>query len=1176
MKAKIIIICVMMLLITTTISPITAIGGDEGIGANRNLTQCFSFDSPSVKKTMISGICYDEIDMSGLPKSNANGLPVLPVKPMSILLPQHSKIKSVDVSCKDRVSIGKGFSVEIGRESMPIGIRDFFHSFFSDKTKHPSSCSMKNVFYEYYEKNIFNEFFPASQFHFLNEPGSFDSSEAFPVEDYSIVGTFNSRGYTILVMNVYPVRYTGDTGEIYYYQDMNVNIETCPAGSDNIFFRDLSKDKEMVENMVENPAMVSTYQPCNAQQSIISSIVNSDETYEYVIITSEKLRDSPAPYTFHNLVDLKNAKGLNATIVTVEEITSEPIYWDTENSLFNDTQAQIRNFIRDAYLNWNTEYVLLGGDGDSDSRYGNHIIPSREIFLVSSIIIPSDVYYSCLDGNFNSDGDIYWGEPTDGENGDEVDLMGDVLVGRAPVDNAEEMSNFVMKTIMYEYGYDDYFEDVLMSGEFLDFGGVGDFGGNFMDQLIDKSRANKYTTIGIPSGEYKIDTLYDRDWSEFDKDNPWTTGWGKSEIIERINAGIHIINHLGHSYLDYNMRLNNSDIDNLTNDKYFFVYSQGCLAGGFDNPDGYDCAAEHFTVKSSHGAFAGVWNTRFGFGSSYSTNAPSQCFNREFWDAIFGEEISEIGKANQDSKIDNIWRLDNTFNGILLRCCLFEITLFGDPELSLKKPSRPDHDISIKFIESYYVTPNEKSTINVTIINNGKSDESNILVNIFKDDIQIDAVNIDFLGSTDETVLSFEQFFESGIHSVSIDIEPVSNEKRICNNALKRRIVAAPDIAVKEVFGISPPIYVNTTEEIDMTVENLGRVDVEDIGLFLKVNDEIVDSVLCSLKSGDVVTKTLIWKPEKIDICNITIFIEVISDEQYPLTINNQYDLTVHTVDHVVYVDDCSDADFKSIEEAVYWIGQNDTVYVNDGIYHENVIVDKSVTLIGKNKSTTIVSGGEGGTIFSIMANWVNISGFTLQNSFTGIVSSSNYCNIYDNIFMNNTYGVNSIYSTNNKINNNIFQKNIMAGILFLYCNNNHIYDNLFENNICTSIYLSAYSNSNIIENNKITNDGISNRSIAIFLVQSSSNIISENIIENNQAGIGLLMSSNENSIGRNNLINNKEQAKFLNSLFNSWSGNYWDDLGGIWPKIIKGTILFIIPWLNFDWHPAREPYDIP
>ena len=86
-------------------------------------------------------------------------------------------------------------------------------------------------------------------------------------------------------------------------------------------------------------------------------------------------------------------------------------------------------------------------------------------------------------------------------------------------------------------------------------------------------------------------------------------------------------------------------------------------------------------------------NARYGWGVKGSTNGPSQYFHRQFWDAVFGESIPEIGKANQDSKEDNlpfIWRS-------CMRWCYYQLNLFGDPTLAFytsenndpNKPARP-------------------------------------------------------------------------------------------------------------------------------------------------------------------------------------------------------------------------------------------------------------------------------------------------------------------------------------------------------------------------------------------------------------------------------------------------------------------------------------------------------
>ena len=292
--------------------------------------------------------------------------------------------------------------------------------------------------------------------------------------------------------------------------------------------------------------------------------------------------------------------------------------------------------------------------------------------------MPSDLYYSCLDGPFNYDNDDKWGEPNDGENGNDIDLFAEVYVGRACVDNIEEVENFVEKTISYinlHNEKDPYINEVLFLGENLGNFGIASWSGNYLDQLIDNSTDDGYSTLGIPSDIYNIITMYDREQS-----------WSMNDIIEYVNNNdMFVINHDGHSNYHYNMRLANDDVNYLENDKPIFIYSQGCNAGGFDSTD---CIAESYTVKTDSAAFSGIWNARYGWFWAYSTDGDSQRFNREFWDAVFGENIPEIGRANQDSKEDNLFLIGRS----CIRWCYYQLNLFGDPSVSFfyNKPKKPE------------------------------------------------------------------------------------------------------------------------------------------------------------------------------------------------------------------------------------------------------------------------------------------------------------------------------------------------------------------------------------------------------------------------------------------------------------------------------------------------------
>lgn len=118
------------------------------------------------------------------------------------------------------------------------------------------------------------------------------------------------------------------------------------------------------------------------------------------------------------------------------------------------------------------------------------------------------------------------------------------------------------------------------------------------------------------------------------------------------------------------------------------------------------------------------------------------------------------------------------------------------------------------------------------------------------------------------------------------------------------------------------------------------------------------------------------------------------------------------------------------------------------------------------------------------------------------------------------------------------------------------------------------------------------------IVVSGCNNIVSGNIIRECNEGINLYGHSNtlskntiwaedtislsgscKNIIIYNNFMNKDNNAFFINSFFTFWCRNYWGDWLGLVPRPIVGIIgseifLIAIPWVNFDWYPAREPYE--
>jgi len=286
-----------------------------------------------------------------------------------------------------------------------------------------------------------------------------------------------------------------------------------------------------------------------------------------------------------------------------------------------------------------------------------------------------------------------------------------------------------------------------------------------------------------------------------------------------------------------------------------------------------------------------------------------------------------------------------------------------------------------------------------------------------------------------------------------------------------------------------------------------------------------------------------------------------------------------------LYVGGSGPGNYSTIQEAIDDASDGDTVFVYaySSPYYENVIVDKSIKLIGEDRETTIINGSENGNVVNISSDSVKIEGFTIQRSRwlrAGIkLDESNYVTISNNIIIDNGWGIWLKNSHFNKVIGNTVTKNIFLGIMSDHSANGNI---IKDNDI---VYNGKYNYSStgiglgISSNNQILNNNISNNDIGIdFFNNKRNNIIGNKISENREYGIYLWHSRN-NRIINNDFLDNSEDAYFVveNIFQNNWYfRNYWNE-PLYRPKIIFGEYKRDtgIPWINIDWLPAKEPYDI-
>jgi hypothetical protein len=342
---------------------------------------------------------------------------------------------------------------------------------------------------------------------------------------------------------------------------------------------------------------------------------------KYLIVTNEEME--PA---FQRLADCRTKEGIPAVVRTIE--------WISQNVRSGaDLAESIRNYIREAYEQWGVEWVVLGGDTE--------VIPARFAYcsFYTGDFIPTDMYYSCLDGTWNADGDPLWGEAYSDASapGDEVDLYAEVYLGRMPATTLDEASILVNKTINYSTPTDTASRSkFLMLAEVIDYSSGGDIildGAEIADAV--------YTSHLEADPDVTTVRLYEN-YPEYSGSLELT----KSAAIDSMNAGTNQVLDVGHGY-KYNMSVGtgsilNYDASNLTNgQKTFSMYLVNCTNAAFDT----DCIAESFLLNENGGAFAVTGTSRSAFPST------SRMYLDEYYQVLFSEDVVQLGKLYTLSRL---------------------------------------------------------------------------------------------------------------------------------------------------------------------------------------------------------------------------------------------------------------------------------------------------------------------------------------------------------------------------------------------------------------------------------------------------------------------------------------------------------------------------------------------
>lgn len=248
----------------------------------------------------------------------------------------------------------------------------------------------------------------------------------------------------------------------------------------------------------------------------------------------------------------------------------------------------------------------------------------------------------------------------------------------------------------------------------------------------------------------------------------------------------------------------------------------------------------------------------------------------------------------------------------------------------------------------------------------------------------------------------------------------------------------------------------------------------------------------------------------------------------------------IQALPNTIYVDDDNisgpwdgtpEHPYQNITSGLAQAVAGDVIYVYEGTYFEQLLIDKPISLCGEDEYYTVIDGNNTANVIRVTANNVNITHFTIRNSLSVFGFS----------------GIRLDHSNGNNISYNIITRN---------------YEGIWLEN----------SNSNTFIDNYVSNSGE-----GIYAVSSSNNILMNNMISNNEFGIVLRESSN-NTVFHNSFLNNTWHSVSTINSINSWDnsieGNYWSDYKGADDDHDAiGDTPYIINENNQDNHPTMGAF---
>jgi hypothetical protein len=718
----------------------------------------YYFNAGETKTLKADG--YDIVSLKNTLNTAKAGEPSIPYHSVSLLLPPGEKAENIEILPSDEIMLEGQFNIYPQQHSQPI-------------SKAKSGIFAKNE--QIYKTNA-----------------------VYPESKSGVLSTHYLNGHSFALSTFTPVEYNPVTGELAVYQKVTVRITTSSDTKSQNALQNLKQPANVLKKIKDLD------QNSGSNLNLYSSAKPIEDPYDYLIITSGTFNRN-----FDTLINFYKGRGIDTKIVS-----TTAIYGLMTGA---DNEEKIRNYIIQEYQNSGIEFVLLAGDIE--------IVPAKGLFceVQSSSVytddgIPADVYYSALDGNWNTDGDAFWGEIG------EDDLLPELSVARFTFSNLAELNILINKTIKYQSDpVLGELRDPLIAGEWL-YDDPESWGSDYLELLIGYHEDNGYTTTGIPE---------DNDFTKmYDENGTWDT----DDIIAEINNGHSFIHHDGHANYTYTMKMDDYDVTNAnfseingTTHNYTLVYTSGCMCGGFDYDD---CIAEKF-VSIENFAVSFVGNSRYGWFNEGQTEGPSIHIQREFTDALYGSRTAKIGTAHKESKIDTApWvNAPGQWEEGALRWCFYDCNVLGDPAMNIWT----DEPEVITVNYSNVITIGQ-TDYELDIKGSYNQPLSKITCSLLQSGVIIGSGETDDLGNASLTVDPSIVTGEASLVISGLNVLQRLYAVNVISNEGKYIVIDSYTVS----SGGDDIIEFGETASVSVTLKNVGLTDAAGISMAFAENDDYI------------------------------------------------------------------------------------------------------------------------------------------------------------------------------------------------------------------------------------------------------------------------------------------------------------------------------------------------